>query len=215
MANRPAPALGLREGDRGELSRLVRSSSGRAGLAQRARIVLLAADGVSNTTIAEQLGVSRPTVISWRERYQRAGIAGLTDAHRSGRPRSIDHAAIVSATLKPPPKRLGVTHWSTRLLARELRISDATASRAFSITLTSLREARREFKRERPTGAVAGVSGDGDVDQVDEDTTLVVGSWRFVGMGWLTNGDAALAADTAARARERRLVKAADRRAVA
>jgi len=131
MANRPAPALGLREGDRGELSRLVRSSSVRAGLAQRARIVLLAADGVSNTTIAEQLGVSRPTVIGWRERYQRAGIPGLTDAPRSGRPRSIDHAAIVSATLKPPPKRLGVTHWSTRLLARELRISDATVAKAW------------------------------------------------------------------------------------
>ena len=45
MANRPAPALGLREGDRDRLTRMVRSSAGRAGLAQRARIVLLAADG--------------------------------------------------------------------------------------------------------------------------------------------------------------------------
>ena len=55
MANDPAPALGLREGDREELVRLARSSSVRAGLTQRARIVLLAAEGLSNTTIAEEV----------------------------------------------------------------------------------------------------------------------------------------------------------------
>jgi transposase len=131
MANRPAPALGLREGDRAELARLTRSSSARAGLARRARIVLLAADGVSNTVIAELVGVSRPTVIGWRDRYQRRGLAGLADDQRSGRPRTIDHAAIITATLTPPPKRLGVTHWSTRLLARHLGISDATVAKAW------------------------------------------------------------------------------------
>ena len=131
MANRAAPALVLRESDRAELSRLTRSSSVRAGLAQRARIVLLAADGVSNSAIADRLGVSRPTVIGWRNRYADSGIAGLEDEPRSGRPRRIDHAAIISATLKPPPKKLGVTHWSTRLLARQLGISDATAAKAW------------------------------------------------------------------------------------
>ena len=79
MANRPASALGLRGGDREELTRLTRSSSVRAGLAQRARIVLLAADGVSNTAIAELVGVSRPTVLGWRERYQAKGVPGLED----------------------------------------------------------------------------------------------------------------------------------------
>jgi transposase len=131
MANRAAPSLGLRAGDRAELVRLARSSSVRAGLAQRARIVLLAADGVSNTAIADRVGVSRPTVIGWRERYAASGIAGLTDQPRSGRPRSIDHAAIITATLQPPPKRLGVTHWSTRLLARQLGIGDATVAKAW------------------------------------------------------------------------------------
>jgi transposase len=111
--------------------RLTRSSSVRAGLAQRARIVLLAADGVSNTAIAELVGVSRPTVIGWRDRYQRRGLAGLVDEPRPGRPRSIDHAAIITATLKPPPKRLGTTHWSTRLLAKQLGISDATVAKAW------------------------------------------------------------------------------------
>jgi transposase len=131
MSNRPAPALVLREGDREKLTRLTRSSSVRAGLAQRARIVLLAAEGLSNTVIAELVGVSRPTVIGWRERYQGSGIAGLADEHRSGRPRSIDHAAIVAATLTPPPRKLAVTHWSTRLLGRHLGISDATVAKAW------------------------------------------------------------------------------------
>ena len=131
MANRAAPALVLREADREKLERLTRASSVRAGLAQRARIVLLAAAGVSNTAIAERVGMSRPTVIGWRERYEARGIAGLDDEQRPGRPRRIDHAAIVTATLKPPPKKLGVTHWSTRLLAGHLGISDATVAKAW------------------------------------------------------------------------------------
>jgi transposase/transposase-like protein len=100
-------------------------------LAQRARIVLLAAEGVSNTEIADRVGVSRPTVIDWRARYQRAGICGLDDDPRSGRPRSVDHDAIITATLMPPPKKLGVTHWSSRLLAAHLRIGNATVARAW------------------------------------------------------------------------------------
>ncbi len=131
MANRPAPALGLRDGDREELTRWTRSSSIRAGLGQRARIVLLAADGVSNTAIADVVGVSRPTVIGWRERYAASGVAGLDDEPRSGRPRTIDHRRIVTATLTPPPKKYAVTHWSTRLLARHLGISDATVAKAW------------------------------------------------------------------------------------
>ena len=62
-----AQPLSLRPGDRELLESWTRSSSIRAGLAQRARIVLLAADGVSNTEIADRVGVSRPTVIGWRE----------------------------------------------------------------------------------------------------------------------------------------------------
>ena len=113
------------------LQRLTRASSARAGLAQRARIVLLASEGVSNTAIAERVGTTRTTVVGWRTRYAEDGIAGLDDEARSGRPRLVDHAAIVSATLKPPPKRLGVTHWSSRLLARQLKIGHATIARAW------------------------------------------------------------------------------------
>ena len=76
MANRPAPALALRDGDREELSRITRSSSVRAGLAQRARIVLAAADGVANEQIAARVGVSKGTVLTWRGRYDLHGLAG-------------------------------------------------------------------------------------------------------------------------------------------
>jgi transposase len=123
--------LTLRDGDRDELSRLVRSSTVKAGLAQRARIVLLAADGEANVAIAERVGVSRPTVIDWRNRYAADGLAGLEDDPRSGRPRTIDHAGIVAVTLAPPPKKYGVTHWSSRLLGRHLGISNGTIATAW------------------------------------------------------------------------------------
>ncbi len=131
MPARPAPALGLRPGDRELLSSWVRSSTVKAGLAQRARMVLLAADGIANTEIALRVGVSRQTVINWRASYQRAGVAGLDDAARSGRPRTVNHRDIVAATLKPPPKSLGVTHWSSRLLAAKLKVGNATVARAW------------------------------------------------------------------------------------
>jgi len=123
--------LTLRDGDREELSRLVRSSTVKAGLAQRARIVLLAADGEANVAIAERVGVSRPTVIGWRNRYAADGLAGLEDDPRSGRPRTIDHAGIVAVTLAPPPKKYGVTHWSSRLLGRHLGVSNGTIATAW------------------------------------------------------------------------------------
>ena len=132
MANRPAPALVLRDGDREELVRLTRSSRCGPGLAQRARIVLLAADGVANTAIAERVGVSRPTVIAWRDRYQAKGIAGLRDEDRVGpATHGSTGRSVIAVTLTPPPKKYGVTHWSSRLLARHLRISDAHRGRAW------------------------------------------------------------------------------------
>src|SRR6266542_1473045 len=100
-------------------------------VATRARIVVAAGNGEGTSSISRRLGVSRPTVIQWRERYAAAGLAGLDDAERSGRPKTVDDAAIIAATLEPPPQRLGVTHWSTRLLAAELRIGHATIARAW------------------------------------------------------------------------------------
>jgi transposase len=104
----------------------VRSSSMPAGLVLRARIILAAADGVANAHIAQRLEVNSKTVAAWRRRYEGSGIAGLSDAARTGAPRTVDRSKVLSVTLQPPPKRLGVTHWSSRLLAAHLRVS-ATA----------------------------------------------------------------------------------------
>lgn len=120
MANSPAPALAIRDGDIEELERIVRSTTASAGLVTRARIVLLAGQGVANSHIAERVGVAVSTVVKWRKRYLHDGISGLGDAARSGRPRRLDHADVVAATLAPPPKKYGVTHWSSRLLATHL-----------------------------------------------------------------------------------------------
>ncbi|TGD32146.1 IS630 family transposase [Brevibacterium sp. S22] len=109
----------------------VRSSTIKAGLATRARIVLLAADGLANTHIAELTDSSVVTVLKWRARYSESGIAGLGDDPRSGRPKQLDHFDIVTTTLMPPPKKYGVTHWSSRLLGKHLKVGNATVARAW------------------------------------------------------------------------------------
>ncbi|WP_372728288.1 helix-turn-helix domain-containing protein [Nocardioides sp.] len=131
MANRPADPLPLREGDRDHLLTMTRSSTLRAGLAQRARIVLLASQGLTNTAIADKVGVSRPTVIAWRDRYAESGLDGLDDRAREGRPRSLPASAIMRATWRRPPRRLGVPQWSSRLLGQELGIGHAAVTRAW------------------------------------------------------------------------------------
>jgi transposase len=109
--------------DREVLESWLRSSSISAGLARRARIVLLAAEGAAVKDIVTLVGASKPTVIGWKKRYAVDGIAGLQDLPKAGRPPVIDEVAVVLATLEPPPERLGVTHWSSRLLGAELGIS--------------------------------------------------------------------------------------------
>ena len=131
MANKTAARLVLRDGDRARLERLTRSATGPAAAAQRARIVLLAADGEANYVIAVRVGVSRPTVNLWRLRYAELGMAGLADEPRPGRPRQVDRPAILTATLTPPPPSLGVTHWSSRLLAARLGVDHSTVAQVW------------------------------------------------------------------------------------
>ena len=109
---------------------LLRAGSTSQQLAMRARIVLRAAAGATNHEIAAEVDASLPTVGMWRTRFAREGVAGLADRGRSGRPRVIDEATVqrvVAKTLEPPPE--GVSHWSVRLLARELGMSPATVHR--------------------------------------------------------------------------------------
>ena len=131
MPGATAEPLLLRQNDHERLVGLTRSSAAPSGLAARARIVLLAAEGTPNVEIARLVGVSRPTVNMWRARYAERGLPGLADEQRSGRKRSVDQRTIVAETLTPPPASLGVTHWSSRLLAERLGTSQVTVAAAW------------------------------------------------------------------------------------
>jgi transposase len=131
-----AAALPMSPDDLATLRRWSSATQVPAVRAQRAKILLLAAEGVANSEIAERLGISRPTVIAWRRRYAREGLAhGLADQPRRGRPQTVRHdrrAEILVTTLSPPPQALGVTHWSARLLAAELGVSHSTVARVWA-----------------------------------------------------------------------------------
>src|SRR4051795_7200053 len=127
----PSSQLTLSDDDRATLEYWTRCSTLSAGHQERARIVLAIADGAGTSATSRVLGVSRPTVIKWRDRFAARGLAGLDDEPRSGRPKTIDDAQIIAATLEAPPASLAVTHWSSRLLGRHLGIGDATVARAW------------------------------------------------------------------------------------
>ena len=107
--------------ERDQLVRWERRRKSSQALALRSRIVLAAADGAANWEIAEQLGISRPTVTKWRNRFARRRLEGLLDEPRPGRPRTVSDEQverIVTTTLESTPKH--ATHWSTRSLAAHL-----------------------------------------------------------------------------------------------
>jgi transposase len=120
----PAPtavAIELSDDERARLDGWSRRRTTAQALALRSRIVLAAADGLSNGQIAERLGVSRPTVTKWRNRFAELGLDGLVDEPRPGRPRTITDEqveAVVVKTLESKPK--DATHWSTRSMAAEM-----------------------------------------------------------------------------------------------
>ena len=101
----------------------MRSSSVPSVVGFRARIVLALADGLSTTVVARGLETSPPTVRKWRDRYLAEGVDGLWDYERSGRPPVVDEARVVAETLTPPPEESGLTHWSSRELAKRIGVS--------------------------------------------------------------------------------------------
>jgi transposase len=130
MSRRAAPIL-LSAQERASLQSWARSRTQPQRLAQRARIILLAAEGVESQEIAHQVDASRPTVQLWRERFLALRISGLEkDAPRPGRIPAISdakRAAIVEATLHSPPPN--ATHWSARMMAKAQGVSEATVRR--------------------------------------------------------------------------------------
>jgi transposase len=127
MPNR-VRVLTVPDADRVKLERRARDRSAPARVAERARIVLLSADGLTGPQIAQRVGCTEPTVVKWRRQYAGDGLAGLEDAPRPGGPKTVlteaAIAEILSATVTPPPgslQAMGVTHWSSRRLADWLR----------------------------------------------------------------------------------------------
>lgn len=129
MANHVRP-IAVTEADRLVLERLQRASSTRAGLSRRARAVLLMAQGRSGVEIAERIGYTVIQVSRIRRRFAEGGLAGLYDRPKSGRPPTVTarkRAQIVALTLKPPGP--GLTHWTSRDLARKAGVSHTTVHR--------------------------------------------------------------------------------------
>jgi transposase len=120
MPNR-VRTVAIRDGDRPELERMALQEAEAVRVAERARIVLLAAEGMTGRDIAACVGCSEPTVITWRRRYAADGIDGLIDRPRPGAPpRVITDAVrreIIAATLRPPPAAAAAGPWSSRRLA--------------------------------------------------------------------------------------------------
>jgi transposase len=121
MARWEATPIVLFGQERGTLEPWARATSIERRRVERARIVLLAAEGLASRAIARELGCRHHTVSKWRVRFARDRLAGLADAPRSGKPRTYDADAdrrILAALDRPPPA--GFARWTAPLLAREL-----------------------------------------------------------------------------------------------
>ena len=128
---RIAPAISLTEAQRALLTRYARGRAVAVRVSQRAKILLLAADGRQDTEIAQALSTARATVARWRLRFLRLGVAGIEkDAPRPGRQPSVSPETVQEivrkTTQEKPPQ---VTQWSTRSMARASGVSEATVRR--------------------------------------------------------------------------------------
>jgi transposase len=131
---RTAPAIILTDSQRVELESLATGRRSEVRVSERARIILLAAAGKQNKQIAIQLGIDRVTAATWRQRFVNWGVAGiLKDAPRAGRKRTTAALAkaeeIVRKTTQEKPA--GATHWSCRVMAKAVGVSEATVRRVW------------------------------------------------------------------------------------
>ena len=132
ITGRPKTALALTADEQTQLQSLATSRTLPHALVARAQLVLWAAQGKSNTEIAERLHFSKATVGKWRQRFLQHRLSGLYDELRPGRPRSIEDdqiAALLKRTLSRKPT--ASTHWSIRQAAQASGISKSTVHRLF------------------------------------------------------------------------------------
>lgn len=127
---RPRQPLTVTDSERETLERWSKRPTSPMGIARRARIVLLAADGLSNNEVAARVDVHQATVVKWRKRFLERGLDGLWDEPRPGAPRTIGDAEVeevIVRTLEDKPR--DATHWSTRDLAKEVGMSPSSVGR--------------------------------------------------------------------------------------
>src|SRR4051795_6501632 len=125
-----ARAIDLTDEERAQLEAWTRRPTSARALAERSRIVLLAANGLNNTEIAARLELAVSSVRKWRKRFVEQRLDGLTDEPRPGRPRTVTDEqveAVIVKTLESTPK--DATHWSTRSMAREVGLTQSAVHR--------------------------------------------------------------------------------------
>jgi transposase len=125
-----AVAIELSDDERSQLEAWTRRRTSAQALAQRSRIVLLAAEGLKNTEIADRVGSNRAMAAKWRSRFAEHRLDGLTDEPRPGRPRTITDEQVeevITKTLESTPR--DATHWSTRSMAAEVGLTQTAVSR--------------------------------------------------------------------------------------
>ncbi len=127
---RPKPPLTLSEDVKRQLETMANSRSLPHAQVRRAQIVLMSAQGLTNTAIAKKVGLSIRMVGTWRQRFIDQGLMGLYEQPRPGAPRSISDeqvAELIQKTLDKKPK--GATHWTCRSIAKETDLSKSTVQR--------------------------------------------------------------------------------------
>lgn len=133
--SRIAQTIILSDMERTTLERWERGRSLPLRQVQRAKIILMASNGVTNQSIAAALGLSRPTIQLWRDRFLALRVAGLEkDAPRPGRKCRISPTkiqSVVEATLNTKPSN--ATHWSTRSMAKAQNLSEASIRRIWQM----------------------------------------------------------------------------------
>ena len=130
---RPAQPIDLSQDVKTQLQSIARSRSLPYGLVRRAQIILMAAEGLTNKTIAQRIDLSAAVVGMWRKRFVQQGLMGLYDEPKPGGPRSIsdEHIAqLIRKTLHKKPKN--ATHWTCRSIAKETKLSKSTVNRVWN-----------------------------------------------------------------------------------
>ncbi len=130
---RPIQAIKLDREVKEHLQSITRSRALPHGLVRRAKIILMAAEGFNNKTIAEKVDLTATVIGMWRKRFLDQGLMGLYDEAKPGGPRSITDeqvAGLIRKTLHKKPKN--GTHWTCRAVAKETKLSKSTVQRVWS-----------------------------------------------------------------------------------